>query len=474
MPDIADINSQIADCPIDLSGDPVIQSEVDLLCLISDYPTSIESIAPNIPDEMISNSAVGKLIKAVLRGQQQITHSIVEETVNNPIYNVKRSVFKISDVPKIIEALLSHYKHRFFTKKLPQSLLACKSLSDAVSNINDAYTIALTGLAKYEVKDNSLYAGDFMSYINRKEDIYKTGIRVIDNLITARGIALSQLITLAADTGVGKTLIAVQILEYIAQMYNVPCCMFSLEMPIEQMLSRRIVHYLNGCITADQLIRKEIPDERFLEIEQSAIQMAKTPIFVRDDLYNYSDITNAIRAMVPKGFKFFVIDLLQLIKMPGSKLSERERIDWITSELKILANKYKVTIFLVSHLHRKDDIKMRTDGSIVQREPGLADLKGASGIEQNSDKVMMLWSPEVVNPKTDNPNMYRYLKFGLKKDRFGREFSIWLKHNTMSGIIEECIQQDIIYIESMINLQNSKQKQNNFKTYQKQFSNEGE
>ncbi len=469
MPDTVDINSQIAENPIDLSGDPVVQSEVDLLCLLSDFPGAVAEIAPNIPDDMISNSAVGKLIKAVLRGQQFITHSVIEETVNNQAYNVKRSTFSVSDVPKVVEALISHYKHRFFTKRLPQALIACKSLTDAVDSINNAYSIALTGLTKYEVKDNRLYAGDFMAYLNKKEDIYRTGLGNIDNLITAKGLALSQLITLAADTGVGKTMLAVQILEHIAQMYNVPCCMFSLEMPVEQMLGRRIVHYLNGCITADELIRKDIPDEKFFEVEAAAIQMAKTPIFIKDDLYNYNDISNAIRSMCTKGFKFFVIDLLQLIKMPGSKLSERERIDWITADLKILANKYKITILLISHMHRKDDIKMRIDGTVVQREPNLADLKGASGIEQNSDKVMLLWAPDAINPKTDNPNMYRYLKFGLKKDRFGIQFNTWLKHNVLSGIIEPCEQSDITYINSMMEIHNSKQSKNTtFKQYKNQ------
>ncbi len=456
MPDKVDINDLIAESPIDLSGDPVVQSEVDLLCLISDFPDAIAEIAPNIPDNMISNSAVGKLIKAVLRGEQQLTASVIEETVNNQVYNVKRSCFSISDVTKTVEALIAHYKLRFFTKKLPQSLLGSKSLVDAVDHINDAYSIALTGLAKYEVKDKKAYTQDFMSYISNKEDIYRTGIQTIDSRITAKGITLSQLITVAADTGVGKTLLVVQLLEHIANMYNVPCCLFSLEMPLNQMLSRRIVHYLNGCITTEQLIRKEIPDEAFLEVENAAVQMAKTPIYIKDNLHCYNDIANTIRTMSTKGFKFFVIDLLQLIRIPGSKLSERERIDYITADLKIIANKYKVTIFLVSHLHRKDDIKMKTNGTIIQREPTLGDLKGASGIEQNSDKVMMLWSPESVNPKDNNPNPYRYLKFGLKKDRFGVEFGVWLKHNLMSGILECCSDQDVAYIKSMMDLQQSK------------------
>lgn len=78
--------------------------------------------------------------------------------------------------------------------------------------------------------------------------------------------------------------------------------------------------------------------------------------------------------------KIFVIDQLDFI-VPFNGDSHALRVGQAMRDLKAVAKKWNVTIFLICHL-----VKTRMD-----EQPTLEDLKGSSSIGQEADTVILLW-----------------------------------------------------------------------------------
>jgi replicative DNA helicase len=86
-----------------------------------------------------------------------------------------------------------------------------------------------------------------------------------------------------------------------------------------------------------------------------------------------------------------VVDYVQQfkVKLADKKfVSKREEIEHITGAAKLLALELGVAIIIIAQLNR--DIEKR------QTAPVMSDLKESGSIEQDSDVVMILWSPNEV------------------------------------------------------------------------------
>jgi len=167
-----------------------------------------------------------------------------------------------------------------------------------------------------------------------------------------------------------------------------------------------------------------------------------------------------IRNLSEKGFKFFVIDYLQLIRLTIPGYNERQVLDYMIIHLKELCKRYKISIIVISQFSKGDDFKMKSDASVVRREPMLRDLKGTSAIAQTADRVVMLWCPpeEMDGPMSLLPN--RLIKWILLKNRHGSPGKGWITHDKNTGRIndapDERIQQYITYKEQKEKEQSSK------------------
>lgn len=426
-----DLNDIAGNNPIDISGDPVIQTEVDMLCLLADFPEKLTEVRSILSPDMVSNSKVGQLIKNFIEQNIIPTHSIVEEIVNDPVYQIRRNFFKITDVEYVLQSLLHNYKFRYLTYKLPNKLLH-SDYSKAISEIEKAQEISTYGTISKKMFDLDRLFNDAMKFQTSTSQIYQTGIGSIDKQMIPR-IVLSDLIILAADTGVGKTLITLQMVENISTLYDESIAWFSLEMTALKMTNRRIALYLDKYSAAsitDKTIFSQFDGE--LDYQNAAMIARRKKIFINDEVYMFNDICNHIRNLAKQGIKIFVIDYLQLIRHHNERLDEVRQLQHIIITLKLLCNHHNIIIFALSQFHRKDDFKMSNNGKTIKREPEVSDLKGASSLEQNSDRIFMLWcDPEEMS----SPKEERYIKFLVKKNRDGRQFSTWVMHHKRTGQI---------------------------------------
>jgi replicative DNA helicase len=90
-----------------------------------------------------------------------------------------------------------------------------------------------------------------------------------------------------------------------------------------------------------------------------------------------------------KGWKFCVIDFIQLMKFTGSlHMGVNDRIEIISGIVKEIANDLGIPIFALSQLSR--------DCEKDQRRPTMSDLRGGGSLEQDAKTVLMLWKDQKI------------------------------------------------------------------------------
>jgi replicative DNA helicase len=92
------------------------------------------------------------------------------------------------------------------------------------------------------------------------------------------------------------------------------------------------------------------------------------------------------------GLALIVIDYLQLIEPTDRKASREQQVSQISRRIKQLAGTIGAPVLVLTQLNReseKDD-----------RRPRLSDLRESGAIEQDSDRVWLLWDqPDINAPK---------------------------------------------------------------------------
>lgn len=213
-----------------------------------------------------------------------------------------------------------------------------------------------------------------------------TGFIYLDRL--TNGLQKSDLIVIAARPGMGKTSLAMNIVENAALNYGLVCAVFSLEMPEEQIL-QRLLCSAAGVNMANALSGKLTNDD-WKRLAKTREQLGNCKINIDDS----SRVTPAeilskcrrIKARNGGKLDLVMIDYIQLMSS-GRKQGEENRtqeVASITRDLKIMAKELDVPVIALSQLRR-----------IQSGEPQLSDLRESGAIEQDADIVMFINRPDV-------------------------------------------------------------------------------
>lgn len=196
-----------------------------------------------------------------------------------------------------------------------------------------------------------------------------------------------QLITVAARTGLGKSLFAVNC-STTAASAGASVLFFALEMSHDELVDRIISSVTQvsqsrlktGYVTAEDL---EAIEESAEDIENMKIKIDSTP-----------DVTvEAIRAksmqaaQSKEGLDLIIVDFIQLIRESEGGRRNRathEIIGNYSREMKLLAKQLGVPVIILSQINRQGTSD--EDGS----SPSLENISGSDSIAQNSDVVIIL------------------------------------------------------------------------------------
>ncbi len=219
-----------------------------------------------------------------------------------------------------------------------------------------------------------------------------TGFIRLDKLMN--GLQKSDLIVLAARPGMGKTSLAMNIVEHAAVKERKVCAVFSLEMPNEQIVRRLL------CSTAEvsmsDALSGKLTDNDWKKLAKAHEKLLQCRIFVDDSSrVTPAEILSKCRRIKSKNdgqLDLVMIDYIQLMSS-GKKADDGNRVQEvasITRDLKIMAKELDVPVIALSQLRR-----------IQSGEPQLSDLRESGAIEQDADIVMFISRPDVTASAED-------------------------------------------------------------------------
>lgn len=215
-----------------------------------------------------------------------------------------------------------------------------------------------------------------------------TGFHDFDRLTT--GLYPGQMPVIAARPGVGKSVLALNVAENVADR-GTPAAIFSYEMSRREIAFRSVVRKTK--LDFNKLRTGRLSREELAQFQGALIDLKNRPLFIEDDpTVGVAEIRSRARRLKAKhDLGLIVVDYLQLMVSGASADSRQNEVAQISRSLKLLAMELQIPVIAVSQLSRK------TEGR-EDRRPQLADLRDSGAIEQDADIVAFLYREEMYRP----------------------------------------------------------------------------
>ena len=239
-----------------------------------------------------------------------------------------------------------------------------------------------------------------------------TGFMDLDEM---QGFQPGDLVVLAARPSMGKTALALNVLERIALESSGAVLMFSVEMPSDQLIQRllsshaRIHHNLLRSGRLDASMRQRVT--------LSAGQFGNSRVYIDDSSSpSLTEIRAKSRRLKKDGnLDLIVVDYLQLLTTKAE--SRQQEISTISRTLKAIAKDLQVPVLAIAQLNRAAEKR-------DSHRPLLSDLRESGAIEQDADMVMMLFREEYYSQTDENAGLAELI---IAKNRNGATGTIGLR-----------------------------------------------
>jgi replicative DNA helicase len=197
------------------------------------------------------------------------------------------------------------------------------------------------------------------------------------------GLFPGELIILAARPGVGKTALALNLLEY-ALASGVPCGMFSLEMNKFLLLNRLAA--AREQIDATRFRDGQFSDEDWSKLHKYADLVSGYPLRTWDQSWlRPRDLRAQCRAWKKEiGLRFAVVDYLQLCRGDQRGGGREQEVAEISRTCKEIAGELDIAMLVLCQLNRESE---------KTKKPLLSQLRESGSIEQDADQVIFLVPP---------------------------------------------------------------------------------
>jgi len=239
-----------------------------------------------------------------------------------------------------------------------------------------------------------------------------TGFTDFDNLTS--GLQPAELIILAARPGVGKTALALNIMQHAALHLGKPAAIFSMEMAREALLYRLLC--AEARVDSHRFRSGFLNREEMGKLTLALARLAEAPVWIDDTpgLTVLEMRAKCRRLQAEKGLALVVVDYLQLMSGRGRYENRTQEISSISRGLKALAKELRLPVIAVSQLSRAPE---QRGGD---HRPQLSDLRESGSIEQDADVVAFIFRPEMYRDPENVPEDERGLaELIISKQRNG-------------------------------------------------------
>lgn len=245
----------------------------------------------------------------------------------------------------------------------------------------------------------------------------KTGYPALDSQFV--DLREGSLVVIGADSGAGKTSMALNICEYTSK-NAVPTLLFSIEMSSSSIADRLVTSH---CEMDSTRYRRGLIDgdgDSQLEAARSEIAKSKSRLLIADTPTLTMDLLTSVtrRAVRESGVRLVAIDYLQIMAWPNQK-SERESLGLLTGQIKALSRSLNVAVLLLSQL-------TKVSAEYNAKPPTKADLHGSSSIYKDADAVLLLYRPDMYHDEAwieKHENQRNLVKVIVDKARNGPRFT---------------------------------------------------
>ena len=206
------------------------------------------------------------------------------------------------------------------------------------------------------------------------------------------GLQASDLVIIAGRPSMGKTALAMNMVEHAALKSGLPVLVFSMEMPGEALAMRMIASLSR--INQQSLRTGQLNDDDWARIPSSVAMLSEAKLFIDDTpALSPSEVRARARRVAREHGQLglIVVDYLQLMQVPGHTENRVNEVSQISRSLKALAKELNVPVVALSQLSRS--LEQRSD-----RRPIMSDLRESGAIEQDADLIMFIYRDEVYHP----------------------------------------------------------------------------
>ncbi len=241
-----------------------------------------------------------------------------------------------------------------------------------------------------------------------------TGIFKIDDEMS--GLHKTDFILLAARPSIGKTALALQIINKAAIDMKIPSLFLTLEMSPEQLMKR--VSLSRAGISVSKARSGLFEDSEFGRITETVADINDSPLYIESAIGSTMEqLTAKVKAAKMRhNIEFVVIDYLGLVTGKGS---EYEKITRASQLGKMLAVQTNLPLLAVHQLNRNAN----------NDQPTMNELRSSGQLEQDADVIILL--------HRDKKEPIENCKIIIEKNRHGKTGVIHQQWNGPLNRIEE-------------------------------------
>lgn len=346
--------------------------------------------------QVTANRSIYKnLVNLTLRGSKEPFEDLIRQydvsSCDHKDYSmqylkeISSLVYTSSKVIDYAQLLIDLYKR----DQLNQHLSTALEINSDYDHL-DSFSVVMAGVKECILKINDLSHSqqsrltadsceDVIQNLQNPDVNPKLSLGITDKLGKIKNF---ELITIGGRPGDGKTAIALQLMNHVMSQGG-RVAFFSLEMTSQELIERLAIHRAGVASCGDHpaAIKERIEELKRLK------KFDKLHIYEQAQSESVAAIisTATFLSQAKGGLSLVIIDYLQLlnIEKQSHNKARYEQVGEITKQLKKLSVNLRVPILLLAQLNR--------DSEKDDRIPRLSDLRESGSIEQDSDRVWLLY-----------------------------------------------------------------------------------
>lgn len=288
---------------------------------------------------------------------------------------------------KLIETAYDKYEKDGDITHLQSIEYISSSKENVFIDISNAVDMGLEHLRKIKDKED-------IGAINFSSQFFNTQI-------ITKGFMPGEFVIMAARPGVGKTAFGLSFANDISK-HGKKVLFVSLEMNINEIMERILI--AKTSITRHTIMSaSKFTDDKFNIFKEEAEKLKEQPlVFIDNPPSSFMEIKDVIKKQHKQNkFDIIFIDYLSLISSYDrfENADLRTTTSKISRGLKLLAMELNIPIVALQQVSRAVSVGNRKDASYGELQ--LTDLRESGSLEQDANKVFLLWNQEPKDEKEE-------------------------------------------------------------------------